>query len=175
MDFLNLENKDLEIRTAGDRLQVAGYASVFEEKNSYGEVVRYGAFAESLSSGRQVRFLFNHDPAAVIGRILEIQEDEKGLFFVAEFLSEVEQARNVYQMLKNKAIDGVSIGFIATDDDYQNGVRFVKKAELWEISIVTFPACHSARINEVRRFDALTAAAARLTAAVEELKQIDFV
>lgn len=47
------------------------------------------------------------------------------------------------------AVDGLSIGFkaIRADRDRRTGVRRITVIDLWEISIVTFPMQHDARIR----------------------------
>ena len=156
LEFNNFVAKDLELNAADDgKMTVSGYASIFGNLNSYGYTFDKGAFSGSLKD-KEIRFLFNHNHDFVIGKILDAFEDEKGLFFKAEFLSGVQQSVEVYQMLKQGAINGVSIGFITISENSVNGVIHKTEVDLWEISIVTFPANDKATVQQVNAANSST-------------------
>ena len=100
--------------------------------------------------------MFNHNHDFVIGKILDAYEDENGLFFKAEFNSGVQLSREVYSMLKNGDINGVSIGFITINENSVNGVIHKTEVDLWEISIVTFPANDKATVQQVNAVNGST-------------------
>lgn len=150
MERRAIEGK-LETRAQGEGARkLVGYASVFDSLSQviwgFREQVRPGAFAETI--GDDVRALWNHDPAYVLGRTtagtLALEEDDHGLHveidppetpLVESFLASVERG-DVSQM---------SIGFAVLEDDWsldeQNQlIRTVIKAKLYEVSPVTFPA-----------------------------------
>ncbi len=54
--------------------------------------------------------------------------------------------------MRDGAIDGLSIGFrtVRARTDAKTGIRRIIEADLWEISIVTFPMLPQARINSVK-------------------------
>jgi len=76
--------------------------------------------------------------------------------------------------MKNGALDGLSIGFqtVKARSDPKDGVRHILEADLWEISIVTFPMLPTARIAEVKRQPdmASVALAARIRRVTHALK-----
>src|SRR3990172_12417972 len=73
-----LTNLDFAGRT------VEGYANVFGVKDLVGDIVHPGAFAKTLvERGGEIKFLWQHDVAEPIGRMLEMHEDAHGLFFKA--------------------------------------------------------------------------------------------
>ena len=149
LEFNNFVSENLELNAADDsKMTVSGYASIFGNLNSYGYTFDKGAFSGSLKD-KEIRFLFNHNHDFVIGKILDAFEDENGLFFKAEFLSGVQQSVEVYQMLKQGAINGVSIGFVTISENSVNGIIHKTKVDLWEISIVTFPANDKATVQQV--------------------------
>ena len=149
LEFNNFVSENLELNAADDgKMTVSGYASIFGNLNSYGYTFDKGAFSGSLKD-KEIRFLFNHNHDWVIGKILDAHEDENGLFFKAEFLSGVQQSVEVYQMLKQGAINGVSIGFITLNENSVNGIIHKTEVDLWEISIVTFPANDKATVQQV--------------------------
>ncbi|MEY2688111.1 MAG: hypothetical protein RL375_2309, partial [Pseudomonadota bacterium] len=57
-----------------------------------------------------------------------------------------------YELLKLGALSGLSIGFMVRDESYDrvSGINTLKKLDLWEISLVTFPANDAARITDVK-------------------------
>lgn len=54
--------------------------------------------------------------------------------------------------MKTGALDGLSIGFrtVRAKRDPATGVRRILEADLWEISVVTFPMLPSARVSNVK-------------------------
>jgi HK97 family phage prohead protease len=136
----------------------SGYASLFGEVDLGRDAIERGAFAASLDKrgAGGVRMLFQHDPAEVIGRWTVLREDERGLYVEGKLATDVERAREVLALMKAGALDGLSIGFraVKTRADRKAGVRRILEADLWEISVVTFPMLPTARVSNVkhRRF-----------------------
>lgn len=136
----------------------SGYASLFGEVDLRRDAIEPGAFAASLvkRGAGGVRMLFQHDPAEVIGRWTVLREDERGLYVEGKLATDVERAREVLALMKAGALDGLSIGFraVKTRADRKAGVRRILEADLWEISVVTFPMLPTARVSNVkhRRF-----------------------
>ena len=54
--------------------------------------------------------------------------------------------------MRGGALDGLSIGFraVRAKNDPKSGVRRILEADLWEISVVTFPMLPDARIDTVK-------------------------
>lgn len=134
-----------------------GYGSVFGVVDWYGDIVAKGAFKASLREWKAKKrlppMLWQHDSYKPIGPWLDMQEDDHGLFVRGQLLREdVQQAREAHALLKTKAIGGLSIGFVTRDDSYdeKTGVRTIKRADLWEVSLVTFPANEAAQVTAVK-------------------------
>jgi HK97 family phage prohead protease len=131
-----------------------GYASLFGTVDLGKDVVERGAFANSLRRRRAagIRMLFQHDPAQPIGMWTRIEEDARGLFVQGRLTREVARAREVLALMRAGALDGLSIGFraVRTRRDAVSGVRRILEADLWEISIVTFPMQPGARVETVK-------------------------
>ena len=144
-----------------------GYASLFNVVDLGRDMVLPGAFRDSLSTrgAAGVKLLWQHDAAQVIGSWLSIAEDSRGLFVRGQLNLDVAKAREVYALMKDGAVDGLSIGFRTQKSvtDPATGVRRLQKVDLWEISIVTFPMLPNARVSSVKHLDAK----ARLAAAIE--------
>lgn len=126
----------------------AGYASVFNVVDYQNDSIMPGAFAASLASSHPARLLWQHDAANPIGRIVALSEDEIGLRMTAVLALDSARGRDAYALLKAGAFDGLSIGFrpIHTQPAREKGVRLIRTAELWEVSLVTFPANPKARV-----------------------------
>ncbi len=137
-----------------------GHAALFRVEDLAHDVIEPGAFAASLArrGPEGVKMLWHHDPAEPIGRWLEIREDARGLFVRGRLLTEIARAREAVALMKAGVLDGLSIGFrtVAGRRDQKSGIRRLTAIDLWEISIVTFPAQPDARVVRVE-----TAAARR--------------
>lgn len=128
-----------------------GYASVFGVEDLGHDIVEPGAFRETLARRKEsgIRLLFQHDPAQPIGVWQRIYEDARGLFARGRITPAVGRAREILALMKDGAIDGLSIGFRPTRyvRDRKTGIRRLSGIDLWEISIVTFPMQPQARLN----------------------------
>lgn len=132
----------------------SGYASLFGRLDLGKDIVERGAFSASLKKrgAGGIRMLFQHDPNEPIGAWLELREDMRGLFVKGRLLTGVERAREILNLMRGGALDGLSIGFRAlrAKSDPASGVRRIFEADLWEISVVTFPMLPEARIDTVK-------------------------
>lgn len=137
---------------AEDDGTIEGYGSVFDVVDQGGDIIAPGAFKQSLASGRKVKMLFQHDPSAVIGTWKSMEEDQRGLRVSGKILTTVKAGSEAYEYVKAGAIDGLSIGYRTIKSMDRNGKRVIMQAELWEVSLVTFP------MNEMARIDAVKAA-----------------
>ena len=138
--------KGLELKSSG---VIAGYASLFNEVDLGGDMVTRGAFLDSITTRgtRGIRMLFQHDPAEPIGVWDVVREDARGLYVKGRLNMGVERAREVWALLCQGAVEGLSIGFKAdrARRDPRSGVRRLERVDLWEVSIVTFPMLPKAR------------------------------
>jgi uncharacterized protein len=143
------------VASVGETGIFEGYASLFGVADLGRDVVAPGAFAESLArrGASGVRMLWQHDPAQPIGRWLSIAEDARGLLVRGELNLAVARAREVHALLRDGAIDGLSIGFRVERSRPAAGLRRLEKLDLWEISVVTFPMHPGARVRGVKHQD----------------------
>ena len=159
---MNKKDLSFEIKAVSDDGLFSGYASVFDNVDSYGDIVRKGAFVESISEweakGKMPPILWNHDPSDPIGIYTKMQEDEKGLYVEGKLLiDDVPRARQTHALMKAGVIDGLSIGYRVKEYLYNvdEEVTDLIKLSLREVSIVTFPANPETRIEAVKsRLDA---------------------
>jgi HK97 family phage prohead protease len=150
------EHLDLELKVgAVDELgEFSGLASVFGEVDLMGDTVAPGAFKKSLAAqgrkGRTPLMLWSHQLDQPIGRWTSIVETAEGLAVKGKLLLDVARAREVYSMLKERVVDGLSIGFRTVDSVRTKTGRLLKEIDLAEISLVTLPALASARVTSVK-------------------------
>jgi HK97 family phage prohead protease len=160
---------DLKLAPADSgEMTFEGYGAVFGNVDAYGDVIQKGAFTDYLKdvkSGVQQwpAMLSQHGGWGVgstdytpIGVWLALSEDDTGLK-AAGTLADTDRGRENYALLKMQprpAISGLSIGYYAKEFEYggksDNFERLIKKIDLVEISLVTFPANDQARINGVK-------------------------
>lgn len=131
----------------------SGYASVFSQRDLGNDMVMPGAFARSLAErgAAGIRMLYQHNPDEPIGVWTSIVEDSRGLHVVGRLTRAAERGREVHELMRAGAIDGLSIGFKTVRASAgRAGVRRILEADLWEISVVTFPMQPGARIEAVK-------------------------
>lgn len=132
----------------------SGYASLFGAIDQGNYMVAQGAFSGSLKNRKpsDVRMLFQHDPDQPIGCWKKIIEDEKGLYVEGKITRGVRRSEEVLELMREGALDGLSIGFKTKRARVNPAtkVRIIMAADLWEISIVTFPLLEEARIETVK-------------------------
>lgn len=131
-----------------------GYASLFEREDMARDVIQRGAFRQSLARRRSagIKMLFQHNPSEPIGVWETIREDGRGLFVRGRLMTSLARARDVLNLMRAGALDGLSIGFKAVKGrrDSRSGIRRLEAVDLWEISVVTFPMLPDARVGSVK-------------------------
>jgi HK97 family phage prohead protease len=126
--------------------------------------------------------LWMHDSTTPIGLWLSLKEDANGLAVQGRLALRTQKGSEAYELLKMGALTGLSIGYrvVASRIDAARKARVLTDVDLFEISVVTFPANEAARVDEVKMPDAgralalrreLRAAAERLNQAAKKLKE----
>ncbi|MDO6718821.1 HK97 family phage prohead protease [Psychrosphaera sp. 1_MG-2023] len=146
-----------KIKSVSETGEFEGYGSIFGNKDSYSDIVVKGAFEKSLKSHSEKEtlpaMLWQHKMDEPIGIYTEMKEDETGLFVKGRLLIEDDPlAKRAHAHLKAGSITGLSIGYVLEDYEYdkEKGGWLLKEIDLWEISLVTFPANEEARISDVK-------------------------
>lgn len=160
-------------QTETEGMTFEGYGAVFGNVDSYGDVIQPGAFAESLAAsqknGQWPAMLLQHggwgmgaEDMTPIGIWTSMAEDGVGLK-VSGKLADTARGREAYALLKMEprpAINGLSIGYIAKEwaqrSKPEEPRRTLKKVDLLEVSLVTFPANGKARVSAVKAVDDIT-------------------
>lgn len=144
-----------------------GYGSVFNTVDSYNDTIVKGAFKQTLKDwkkqGKLPKMLLQHggggffssnaDDMVPIGKWEEMYEDDYGLFMRGRLFDvDTDRAKATYAALKEGELDGLSIGFRTRKwkMDEETGIRTLTEIELFEVSLVTFPANDPARVTTVK-------------------------
>lgn len=150
----------IEFREAdGGGATISGYAAVFNKETVIGgsmwgfrEQIAPHAFDDAITRD-DVRALFNHDPNMLLGRsvngTLRLSVDKKGLKYEVD-LPDTTVARDVRELIKRGDVSGSSFAFHVDEDgsewddsEMKKGklpLRTITKAELFDVSPVTYPA-----------------------------------
>lgn len=128
---------------------VEGYAALYEtpsiDLGGFREVIRRGAFERALRGNADVRALINHDPSLLLGRTragtLTLDDDERGLRATI-MLPDTSYARDLVELLKRGDISQMSFAFRVRREQWSrdNTLREVIDVDLYDVSIVTYPA-----------------------------------
>jgi len=147
----------LTIKSVSESGEFEGYGAVFGNKDSYDDIVVPGAFQKSLKEwqekGRQPALLWQHQMDEPIGVYTEIREDDVGLYVKGRLLIDDDPlAKRAHAHMKAGSLSGMSIGYVVNDWEYDETKKawLLKEIELWEVSLVTFPANDQARISNVK-------------------------
>lgn len=126
-------------------LRFAGYAALFGIRDAGRDVIRKGAFVRTLAERETPLPLFwQHRPDQQIGWIEQVGEDERGLKVIAAIDNPDGGAAAA---LKRGQVTGLSFGFRARG--FSRGVngRDLTEIDLFEVSLVSHPMQHGARVH----------------------------
>lgn len=153
---MNHLNRPFEIKSIDEQGIFEGYGNVFGVQDHYRDVVEPGAFTKTLqnwqSKGRLPALLWQHDSSKPIGVYESMNEDQYGLHVRGRLLVEdVPLAREAWALLKAGAINGLSIGYSTVLEERDiNRVNHIKEIDLWEVSLVTFPANAESTVTHIK-------------------------
>ncbi|XCB29636.1 HK97 family phage prohead protease [Arcanobacterium hippocoleae] len=154
--------QQLEIRSTNlDSLTLDEQARSFEARavpyNTWQELtpsVKERFVSGALQASSQgIKLRLEHE--ITIGVIISLEEREDGAYIVGQ-ISQTTAGNDAYTLLRDGALTAVSIGFIPdelTDEITKDadGIAITRhKAELLEVSLVSFPAYRDAKVTKVR-------------------------
>lgn len=151
-----------EVTSSGN---FTGYGSVYNVVDQGDDIVASGAFAESIANltakKRLPSMLFGHKSGELpVGAYQSMKEDSAGLWLDGNLAIDTQKGGDIHKLMlmrPHPAISGLSIGFVTRDDSYDRvtGIRTIKKADLWEVSIVNFPMNDLARVQTVKSIETI--------------------
>ena len=138
----------LELKTVSEAGVFTGLASVYGNVDSAGDLVLPGSFAKTLQQGGSERpLLWQHrDPVGVV----TLKDSPDGLLATGRLSLGTTTGRDAYQLLKDGAVKGLSIGYHVLKSVFVGPVRQIQEVKLWEVSLVALPANDRALISEVK-------------------------
>jgi uncharacterized protein len=156
---ITLDSVEVRADATGDEIRVNGHAAVWDKpawigppKFGFSERFQPGAFKESINGGADVRYLFNHNPDAVLARTksgtLRLGEDASGLTVDAD-LAPTSIGRDLAILMSRGDVNQMSVGMQVLEDRWEEASgndgnlyeqRTIIRAKLFDVSAVTYPA-----------------------------------
>jgi uncharacterized protein len=119
-----------------------------------GERFARGAFKRTVANqkGRLPKLFRNHDHDQAIGVAAEFRDTDDGLL-ASWRIADTPSGNAVLQEVREGVLDSLSVGFRALREDVVEGVREVREAHLFEVSLVPLPAYLGAQVLSLRSAD----------------------
>lgn len=154
---LTRKSVSLSVKSFDDETGTATFiASVFGNIDHDEDIIVPGAFTKSLEK-RRPKFIADHNwsVAAKLGKVVDSRETPEGLEVTVEFGLHNPLAKQVYEDFKFDPEQEFSIGFTIPKggSEFKNGVRYIKSAELYEVSNVLVGANPATRLVGVKSAD----------------------
>jgi uncharacterized protein len=150
MDYHGFQFEVKEVSEAG---AFAGLASTYGNTDLGGDVVLPGAFTRTLQErGLKRTLLWAHQTQEPIG-VASLSDGQDGLSVTGKLTMAVQRAKEVYALLKDGAVGGLSIGFHSARDAMKDGVRQLADLDLYEVSLVAIPMNPRAQVTAVKGAD----------------------
>lgn len=127
-----------------------GLAAVFGNVDSHHDRIVKGAFERTVKLNPEVVVLAQHEVDRPIGKA-ELSITDQGLKIDAKLSLGVQDARDMFALIKDEVIEGLSIGYQTKDFRFdENGVRELTEVAVKEVSPVLFPSNELAGISQVK-------------------------
>jgi HK97 family phage prohead protease len=149
---------NLEVRATDDGKTLVGYAAMWDTPSHpmpFTEFVKRGAFTKTLNDGADVRLLIDHEGvplARTKSGTLKLSEDERGLLVEAQLDPLNPDAARVMSAMKRGDLSQMSFAFRTIKDAWSKDrkTRELREVQLFDVSIVTFPA-YEQTVAELRK------------------------
>ena len=140
--------------------EIEAYITTFNTVDKAGDIFLPEAFDEFLKSfdpeTKKLPMLWEHDVRDLVGEWVELTKDAHGIKAKGIIYTDTTKGRDIWALLKRKAVEGVSIGF--TSDAWkfndQGGITF-SRAKLVETSIALRGVNDLAVVTSVKSADGL--------------------
>jgi len=146
-----METKDLlfKMTDVDERGFFTGYASVFGIVDSLGEMIKPGAFRNTLAEREGFALCWNHDIQEPVG-LINAEEDSNGLRIAGRINTDVQRGKELRSLAIQGAVTGLLIGFATVRHEWRDKIRIIKELKLFEVSLCLWPANPAARISDVK-------------------------
>lgn len=165
--------------------QFEAYAAVFDVKDSHGDIIRKGAFAETLAewdaSDAPIPALWGHDFADMhnnIGHVVKAEEDDRGLKVTVQLDLEHPNGKQAHRLISQKRVTDLSFAFDVEDykvhsaKDDEDGYTELLKLGLFEVSVVPIGANREAGFLAVKTSARKLASAAGRVGAAKDATEL---
>ena len=155
---------DIQFRaedTEDGKMEIKGYAAVYESPETYGytELIAKGAFDESDMSDVVLRY--NHNDSFMVlartrNKSLDLKVDDNGLFMDARLQDDVTSHRDIFNAIKSGLIDKQSFAFTVEEDnyDYDTDTRTITKiGKVFDVSVVDQPFYNATDVSVASKND----------------------
>lgn len=147
-----------ECKALGATGEIDGLGAAFGNKDQGGDIIEFGAFAESLDehrkSGTTPNMFWAHNIMEPVGHYTKVEENKKGLAVAGQVWigKGIPKAEQAYLMASNPGEKGFSIGYqtIVSESDPARKANILKKVKVREISITPYPMNKRAVISSVK-------------------------
>lgn len=148
----------IEIKSNIEKGIIEGYASVFGNKDSHGDIIVPKAFNKTVSdwktckpSKRRIKVCYQHDWKEPIGIPLELEPDNHGLYTVGK-ISRTPDGEKVLILANDGVLNEMSIGFLVVNEKYSNEkqANMLNELKLMEYSIVTWGSNELTTVDNVK-------------------------
>jgi uncharacterized protein len=122
------------------------------------EYVKRGAFSKTINDGADVRLLIDHEGvplARTRSGTLVLEEDDRGLRVEADLDPTNPDAARIISAMKRGDLNQMSFAFRTIKDNWSDDrtVRELREVQLFDVSVVTFPA-YEETVAELRNAQA---------------------
>lgn len=152
LELRELENNNFSIVC---RVNDYGLSKELRGRNGkFREQIPKEVFQRALESNSDIKFYYNHKPYFELAEKIELRAEEDGVYLYADLK---DSEKGLYEAIKDGAIQGMSFGFRALKDTFENVGGFMKRTiqdmELFEVSILDKEPAYTGTLAEVRELD----------------------
>lgn len=145
------------VDTEDGSLRIGGYAATFNQEATglqFREVIAQGAFTRTLQTDNPVFLLINHNMddlplASTQSGTLRLAQDKVGLYMEASLDPANPRAQELASAVRRGDVDKMSFAFTVAEDGEtrESGLRTLTDLDLYEVSVVTWPAYDSTTVG----------------------------
>ncbi|MGL5735455.1 MAG: HK97 family phage prohead protease [Beijerinckiaceae bacterium] len=142
-----------EVKGIDETGYVEGLAAGYGNVDFGGDRILPGAFTKSLDGRGGVPMLLFHDQKRPVGKWSEFAESADGLIVKGRITVKTRDGGEAYELVKDGALAGLSIGYDATVKRMAGKVRELVEVMLHEVSLVSVGMNPKALISGVKEIE----------------------
>src|SRR6185295_18815436 len=117
-----IQSFQLETKTLSDQGEFEGMVSVYGNVDGGGDICEPGCFTKTLQTSGATRPLLLEHRTPAIGTV-ELSDTPTGLKAVGKLVMTTQAGREAYELLKARAVRGMSFGYQVVREDIKGAVR----------------------------------------------------